>query len=86
MSSEKRQLRKSQKGTVVSNKMQNTVIVEVKTVLRHPKYGKVITRSKKFYAHHEGAPLNVGQEVNIIETRPLSKLKRWRVAEAATAS
>lgn len=86
MSSEDRTNRKTQKGTVVSNKMDKTVIVAVKTVCSHPTYGKVITRSKKFYAHHEGEPLKIGQEVVITETRPLSKLKRWRVAEVAAAS
>ena len=72
--------RKVQKGIVVSNKMQKTVVVKVERTFRHPKYGKVVTRAKKFYAHHEDAPLNIGDEVTIVETRPLSKLKRWRVA------
>jgi small subunit ribosomal protein S17 len=72
--------RKVQKGTVVSNKMQKTVVVKVERTFRHPKYGKVVTRAKKFYAHHESSsPLQIGDEVQIIETRPLSKLKRWRV-------
>lgn len=70
--------RKVQKGIVVSNKMQNTVVVKVDRTYRHPIYGKVITRGKKFYAHNETA-LNIGDEVKIMETRPLSKLKRWRV-------
>jgi small subunit ribosomal protein S17 len=71
--------RKVQKGIVVSNKMQKTVVVKVARTFRHPKYGKVVTRAKKFYAHNESAPLQVGDEVQIVETRPLSKLKRWRV-------
>lgn len=71
--------RKVQKGVVVSNKMQKTVVVKVERTFRHPKYGKVVTRAKKFYAHHESTPLQIGDEVQIIETRPLSKLKRWRV-------
>lgn len=71
--------RKIKKGTVVSNKMQKTVVVSVKRTCRHPVYGKVITRREKHYAHHEGEPLEIGAEVNIMETRPLSKLKRWRV-------
>lgn len=71
--------RKVQKGTVISNKMQKTVVVKVEKTLRHPQYGKVITRSNKYYAHNESTPLNVGDEVEIMETRPLSKLKRWRV-------
>lgn len=71
--------RKIHKGIVISNKMQKTVIVKVERTLRHPQYGKIITRSKKFYAHNESTPLQIGDEVKIVETRPLSKLKRWRV-------
>lgn len=71
--------RKVKKGTVVSNKMEKTVVVRVDHTVRHPIYDKVITRSKKYYAHNEGQPVEVGQEVTIVETRPLSKLKRWRV-------
>lgn len=72
--------RKVQNGVVVSNKMQKTVVVKVDRVFRHPKYGKIITRAKKYYAHNDAAPLQVGDKVKIIETRPISKLKRWRVA------
>lgn len=79
MNSEKTHNRKNKRGTVVSNKMDKTVIVSVERVCRHPKYDKVIRLSKKYYAHHEGEPLQIGQEVTICETRPLSKLKRWRV-------
>ena len=72
--------RKVKKGTVVSNKMQKTVVVKVDRTFSHPQYGKTITRSKKFYAHHESeTPLQIGDIVEIVETRPLSKLKRWRV-------
>jgi len=67
-------------GVVVSNKMQKTVTVRVDRTYPHPKYGKVITRGKKFYAHTEQV-LPVGQKVEIVETRPLSKMKRWRVAK-----
>lgn len=77
--------RKTKQGTVVSNKMNKTVVVRVDHSLRHPRYGKVIKVSKKYYAHHEGTPLEIGESVQIIETRPLSKLKRWRVAEKNTA-
>lgn len=70
--------RKVQKGVVVSNKMQKTVVVKVERTFRHPIYGKVVTRAKKFYAHND-TPLQIGDEVKIVETRPLSKLKRWRV-------
>lgn len=71
--------RRTKKGVVVSNKMQKTVVVRVERTFSHPKYGKVITRGKKYYAHDESNSLKVGDEVKIIETRPLSKLKRWRV-------
>lgn len=70
--------RKTHKGVVVSNKMQNTVVVKLERTYPHPRYGKVITRAKKIYAHNE-SPLEIGDVVNVVETRPLSKLKRWRV-------
>lgn len=66
-------------GVVVSNKMQKTVVVKVDRTFRHPVYEKVITRAKKYYAHNESKTLNIGDTVTIEETRPLSKLKRWRV-------
>lgn len=75
--------RKSKKGTVISNSMEKTVIVRVDRTQRHPKYGKAIVRSKKYYAHDESDALEVGQVVEIVETRPLSKLKRWRVLSVA---
>ncbi len=71
--------RKIKKGVVISNKMQKTVVVSVDSTFRHAQYGKVVTRRNKFYAHHEGLPLEVGAQVQIMETRPMSKLKRWRV-------
>lgn len=71
--------RRKLKGIVVSNKMDKTVVVKVERTIRHPQYSKVITRAKKFYAHNELKPLEIGQEVTIVETRPMSKLKRWRV-------
>lgn len=73
--------RKIKKGTVVSNKMQKTVVVRVDRKLRHPQYGKVVTQTKKFYAHCEGDLPAIGDTVTIRETRPLSKLKRWMVIE-----
>jgi len=82
MQSEERNKRKTKKGTVVSNKMEKTVVVSVTRVVRHPKYNKVIKLHKKYYAHHEGEPLNIGDEVTISESRPLSKTKRWRVVAA----
>ena len=81
MNSETRGRRKVNVGVVMSNKMDKTVTVKVSHKLRHPKYEKVIERSKKYYAHDETNALVVGQKVRIMETRPLSKLKRWRVVE-----
>jgi small subunit ribosomal protein S17 len=78
--SETQGIRKSQKGEVVSCKMDKTVVVKVTHTIRHPKYEKVIKRFKKFYAHDENNQCKQGDMVTIIETRPLSKLKRWRVA------
>lgn len=83
MEQEVRGRRKLKKGTVVSNKMQKTVVVKVDRTMRHPLYGKVVTRSKKYYAHND-EPLQIGDEVEIMETRPLSKLKRWRVVAQAS--
>ncbi|MEC7839661.1 MAG: 30S ribosomal protein S17 [Chlamydiota bacterium] len=82
MQSEGRNKRKTRKGTVVSNKMDKTVVVSVTRVVRHPRYGKVVKLHKKYYAHNDGEPLNIGDEVTITETRPLSKTKRWRVVAA----
>lgn len=76
-----RNTRKVREGVVVSNKMQKTVTVLVERTIRHPQFSKVITRGKKFYAHNEDSTIQVGQKVRIVETRPLSKLKRWRVLE-----
>lgn len=84
MQQEGRGSRKLKKGVVVSNKMQKTVVVKVDRTMRHPLYGKVVTRSKKYYAHNESEPLQIGDEVQIMETRPLSKLKRWRVVAQAS--
>ena len=73
--------RKIKTGVVVSDKMDKTVVVLVKTIRRHPLYKKVVRHSKKFKAHDEGNTCRTGDMVRIIETRPLSKDKRWRVAE-----
>jgi small subunit ribosomal protein S17 len=78
---EERNRRKSRVGTVVSDKMDKTVVVSVERRFSHPLYGKQMTRSKKFHAHDENNDYHVGDVVRIVETRPLSKLKRWRVAE-----
>jgi len=73
--------RKSKVGIVVSNKMDKTVVVLVTTLTKHPLYKKVIKKRTKFYAHDEKNICQIGNQVRIVETRPLSKLKRWRVAE-----
>lgn len=78
---EVRGLRKQKTGVVVSNKMDKTIAVQVERRLRHPIYGKFVKRSKKFFAHDEENTCNVGDLVRIMETRPLSKKKRWRLVE-----
>lgn len=76
-----RSSRKENIGVVISNHMTKTVTVRVNRKMRHPKYGKVFERTQKFYAHDDSDAIEVGQKVRIMETRPLSKLKRWRVVE-----
>jgi small subunit ribosomal protein S17 len=77
---ENRGKRKTRSGIVVSNKMENTVVIRVERKYRHPFYNKIVTASKKYYAHDDNAKnLNVGDTVTIAECRPMSKLKRWRV-------
>ena len=78
---DKRGLRKTRIGVVVSNKMQKTAVVETVTRVPHPKFRKIVKQSKKFYAHDEESKAQVGDLVRIMETRPLSKLKRWRLVE-----
>ena len=73
--------RKSRVGRVVSSKMNKTVIVAVERRIAHHLYGKQVTRTKKYYAHDEQNAAREGDTVRISETRPLSKLKRWRVVE-----
>ncbi|MEY2904473.1 MAG: hypothetical protein RJA52_489 [Bacteroidota bacterium] len=73
--------RKVRVGVVSSNKMQKTISVNVDRKLRHPIYGKFVTKSKKFMAHDENNDCNIGDTVKIMETRPLSKNKRWRLVE-----
>ena len=73
--------RKSVTGTVVSDKMNKTVTVLVSRRLRHPLYGKFVTLSKKYHAHDEENTCGVGDTVRLMETRPLSATKRWRVVE-----
>ncbi len=76
-----RGLSKSRVGLVVSNKMAKTVVVSVTTQKKHPAYGKYVQRSKHYYAHDEKNDCQVGDRVLIVESRPISKLKRWRVRE-----
>ena len=78
---EDRKDRKSRRGYVVSDKMQKTVVVEVEDRVKHPLYGKVIRRTSKVQAHDEANAAGVGDLVMIMETRPLSATKRWRVVE-----
>jgi small subunit ribosomal protein S17 len=73
--------RKSRVGIVVSNKMTKTVVVKVERRVADPKYGKIVTRAEKYKAHDEAQACQIGDRVRIVETRPLSKDKRWRVAE-----
>jgi small subunit ribosomal protein S17 len=78
--------RRERTGVVVSDAMTKTVVVRVEQVYRHPKYDKVVRRSRTFYAHDEADSAHVGDVVRIRETRPLSKLKRWCVVEVVKAA
>lgn len=78
---EERNLRKTRVGVVKSNKMDKTISVEVQRRIKHPIYGKYMKKSKKFIAHDETNDCNIGDTVRIMETRPLSKRKRWRLVE-----
>ena len=73
--------RKERMGEVISNKMTKTIVVRVERRLPHPKFRKVVTHYNKFYAHDEKGEAKLGDRVRIIETRPLSKTKRWRLVE-----
>ncbi len=78
---EVRNLRKIRQGVVVSTACDKTCVVEIRERKRHPKYGKMMTSTKKFHAHDEENTAGVGDTVRIMETRPLSKMKRWRLVE-----
>ena len=78
---ERRGYRKARQGYVVSDKMDKTVVVEVEDRVKHPKYGKVIRRTKRYNAHDGENACGVGDRVLLMETRPLSATKRWRVAQ-----
>jgi small subunit ribosomal protein S17 len=73
--------RKVRRGVVVSDRMDKTVLVRIEQVVRHPAYGKIIRRSSKLAAHDEANEAHVGDTVRVMETRPLSRSKRWRVVE-----
>ena len=73
--------RKTRIGEVVSDKMDKTIVVAIKTKVRHPLYGKMVNRTRKFKAHDENNECGIGDTVKIMETRPLSKDKRWRLGE-----
>ena len=78
---EERNLRKVMIGTVTSNKMDKTIVVSVQTSVKHPIYGKVVKRTYKLKAHDEENKCQIGDKVKVMETRPLSKDKRWRLVE-----
>ncbi len=78
---EKRNLRKERVGIVTSDKMQKSIVVSVERKVKHPKYGKFVKKTTKFVAHDENNDCNIGDMVNIMETRPLSKSKNWRLVE-----
>lgn len=78
---ETRNFRKERVGVVTSNKMDKTVTVAVKWKEKHPIYGKFVNKTKKYHAHDEKNECGIGDTVRLMETRPLSKMKRWRVVE-----
>ena len=77
----KRNLRKTRIGKVVSDKMDKTVVVAIETSVKHPLYKKIVKRTYKLKAHDESNECNIGDKVKVMETRPLSKEKRWRLVE-----
>ena len=76
-----RNLRKTRVGIVVSDKMDKTIVVAIQDNVKHPIYGKIIKRTLKVHAHDEENTCNIGDKVEIMETRPLSKTKRWRLVQ-----
>ena len=81
-----RNLRKERIGTVTSNKMDKSIVVSVERKEKHPMYGKFVKRTKKFVAHDEEQTCNIGDTVRIMETRPMSKRKCWRLVEVVELS
>jgi small subunit ribosomal protein S17 len=86
MEEAKRHLRKSREGCVCSDKVDKTIVVKIERRVRHPLYGKEIRVSKKVHAHDEDNRAKVGDVVRIMETRPLSRLKRWRLVDIISES
>ena len=78
---ETRNLRKTRQGVVISNKMDKTIVIAAKFKEKHPIYGKFVQKTKKYHAHDEKNECNIGDTVLIMETRPLSKTKRWRLVQ-----
>ncbi|MDX1446842.1 30S ribosomal protein S17 [Lishizhenia sp.] len=78
---EKRNLRKERIGVVTSDKMEKSIVISVERKVKHPKYGKFVKKTTKFVAHDENNDCNIGDTVKIMETRPLSKSKNWRLVE-----
>ena len=76
-----RGLRKTREGLVISDKMDKTIVVEIKTRVRHPLYGKIMNQTNKLKAHDEKNECGIGDRVRVMETRPLSREKRWRLVE-----
>jgi len=76
-----RNIRKERIGVVVSNKMDKSIVIAVKRKVKHPVYGKFVNKTNKFHAHDEENTCNIGDTVRIMETRPLSKNKSWRLVE-----
>ncbi|MCX7843611.1 MAG: 30S ribosomal protein S17 [Clostridia bacterium] len=76
-----RALRKTRVGKVVSDKMDKTIVVAIENSVKHPLYGKIVKRTYKLKAHDENNECNIGDKVKVMETRPLSKEKRWRLVE-----
>ena len=78
---EARGLRKTRTGVVVSDKMDKTIVVEIRTRVKHPLYGKIMNRTNRLKVHDENNECGIGDTVRVMETRPLSKDKRWRLVE-----
>jgi small subunit ribosomal protein S17 len=78
---EERNLRKEKVGLVTSNKMEKSIVVSVERKVKHPKYGKFVNKTTKFVAHDDANTCNIGDTVKIVETRPISKNKCWRLVE-----